>query len=401
MSGPDADGQARTIPGRHARAVLRLLRDDGPTSRIALAERLGVSPTTITHTVGPLLADGLVEELTTPGAHERRGRPAVALRAVPEALTVGGIHLGVGMIRAGLTDGLARVRGVRVAQFDPRMPAAEVLALAAAELRGAMAADAGPAPSAIGVAAPGAVDETGRVNTLAVNLGWREVALADALEAELGIAVHAEHNVRAMALAEAHYAAHPVPGGNRAGRHDPGGLAYVYLRRRLGLGLVMRGAAARGGAHGVSELGHLQVDPSGRRCPCGNRGCLETVTSTVHLRARLEAAGVDMRDVDDLDILTHVDAVRGTAVHEDFVRRMAQGLSIVANLTGPDEIVLGGAFTVAPDRLFDDLAEATARATFPLVRPSVVIRRAGLAEGGVAGAAAVALDATVYGPPVL
>ena len=57
------------------------------------------------------------------------------------------------------------------------------------------------------------------------------------------------------------------------------------------------------------------------------RGCLETVTSTVHLRAALEAAGVDATGVDDLDILPLVDEVRGSAVHEDFVSRMAQGLS--------------------------------------------------------------------------
>ena len=395
MSGIGGDGEARTTPGRHARAVLRLLRDEGPTSRIVLAERLGLSPTTITHTVGPLLVDGRIEELAGPDAHARRGRPAIALRAVPEAVTVGGIQLGVGMIRAGLADGLARVRGVRVAEFDPRMPADDVLTLAAAELRAVISDDPGTPPCAIGVAAPGAVDGSGRVTTLAVNLGWRDIPVADLLERELSAPVHVEHNVRAMALAEAHYAEHPPPG-----RHRAGGLAYVYLRKRLGLGLVLRGAAARGGAHGVSELGHIQVDPAGVRCPCGNRGCLETVTSTVHLRAALEAAGVDATGVDDLDILTLVDAVRGSAVHEDFVSRMAQGLSIVANLTGPDAIVLGGAFATAPDDLLDDLADATAAATFPLVRPSVVIRRARLTEGGVAGAAAVALDAAVYGPPM-
>ena len=221
-----------------------------------------------------------------------------------------------------------------------------------------------------------------------------EVAIADVLERELGAPVHAEHNVRAMALAEAHYADVPP-----SGRHRASSLAYVYLRKRLGLGLVMHGSVSRGGAHGVSELGHIQVDPSGPRCPCGNRGCLETLTSTVHLRARLEAAGADLTGVDDLDILTVVDAARGTPVHDEFIGRMAQGLSIVANLTGPDAIVLGGSFAAAPDRLFDDLAVATAAATFPLVRPSVVIRRARLVEGGVAGAAAVALDATVYGAP--
>ena len=394
MSGPGTERGERTIPGRHARAALRLLRDEGPLSRIALAERLRLSPTTITHTVNPLLAAGWLEELDTTGAHERRGRPAVALRGVPEAVTVAGIQLGVGMIRAGLADGLARVRGVRVAEFDPRMPVEDVLALAAAEVRAVIADDRGAPPSSVGVAAPGAVDETGRVNTLAVNLGWREVAIADVLERELGAPVHAEHNVRAMALAEAHYADVPP-----SGRHRASSLAYVYLRKRLGLGLVMHGSVSRGGAHGVSELGHIQVDPSGPRCPCGNRGCLETLTSTVHLRARLEAAGADLTGVDDLDILTVVDAARGTPVHDEFIGRMAQGLSIVANLTGPDAIVLGGSFAAAPDRLFDDLAVATAAATFPLVRPSVVIRRARLVEGGVAGAAAVALDATVYGAP--
>ena len=85
------------------------------------------------------------------------------------------------MIRAGLADGLARVRGVRVAEFDPRMPADDVLTLAAAELRAVISDDPGTPPCAIGVAAPGAVDGSGRVNTLAVNLGWRDIPVADLL----------------------------------------------------------------------------------------------------------------------------------------------------------------------------------------------------------------------------
>ncbi len=53
--------------------------------------------------------------------------------------------------------------------------------------------------------------------------------------------------------------------------------AMLDISTGVGLGVMSRGRLLLGRSGFAGEIGHITVDIRGRRCGCGNRGCLETV----------------------------------------------------------------------------------------------------------------------------
>ena len=106
--------------------------------------------------------------------------------------------------------------------------------------------------------------------TLSVPYGWRDVPIADLLEARLGIPVLAANRAKAAALGE-------IWQGEHAGIAD---LIYVFVGGGIVAGIVVNGALYFGSAGGAGELGHVTVLPDGPVCGCGNRGCLHTLASS-------------------------------------------------------------------------------------------------------------------------
>ena len=122
---------------------------------------------------------------------------------------------------------------------------------------------------AVGIGVPGRVDPETGVISLAVNLGWHRLPIRERLEAILGVPVAIENDVRAAA----------------AGILDRGTLGdvrdFIYLSVGTGIsaGVVIDGAVHRGTRGLAGEIGHIVVDADGPVCPCGLRGCLETIAS--------------------------------------------------------------------------------------------------------------------------
>lgn len=361
--------------------VLRLLRDNGPQSRAALSVATGLSPTTITKIVAPLLDFGLLTEESA-ASPARVGRPATKLKLNPVAIAVVGAHIGVGEITVGVADGAANMKAQRSIRFDAESSPSDVLDLLAdavdAELRGWR----GPAVIGMGVAVPGSADMRHRTNVLSINLDWHHVPIADHLESRLRLPVVVDHNVRAMALADQRY-----------GRPSELNLAYVYARTGTGLGMVLNGEPFYSGSHGVSSLGHLRVDAGGRICTCGSRGCVETVVSDAFLQGAV-LRGPDGQDEGTSRLRALEDRTRdgdptARSALTELVEYLGFGLASVINLMGPRTIVMGGFLAEASPSFLSELAAKVDSEIFPLLIDSYTfaLPTFGESEGGSAGAA--------------
>ena len=193
----------------------------------------------------------------------------------------------------------------------------------------------------VGIGIPGLIDaDAGRV-LHAVNLGVTQLDLADAVRVRLPVPVSVENDVKAAAL------------GAGSLRGDAHSMAYLNLGTGVAAGIVIDGALWRG-AHGTAgEVGHLSVDPRGRVCGCGQRGCIETFCGGGAVSKAWGRGGeLPLRDVFDL-------AERGDAFALELREGVAFGAaSAVRSLVlsaDVETVVIGGGVTALGDRLLDDI----------------------------------------------
>lgn len=179
------------------RAMVQLLRS-GDLTRGQLGAMLGLSAGSVTRAVTPLLEAGLVTE----GQPQSplRGRPAHQLQAVAQRAMLLGVSITHDSLVVIATDLRAQIQGARVLalQTTQWQGVVEQVREAATQLRAELN---DPAMLAVGVALGGNVPD-GRVVLSAPFLDWHDVALADQLEAALGLPVRVENDLSALAQAE-------------------------------------------------------------------------------------------------------------------------------------------------------------------------------------------------------
>jgi glucokinase len=113
------------------------------------------------------------------------------------------------------------------------------------------------------------VDFSGTVIAWPNRPQWRALPFKTILETQLGVPVTVEDDANAAALAEWRF------GAGRGYQH----LMVVMVGTGVGCGLILNSKLFRGQTGWAGELGHLVMLRDGMECPCGHRGCLQTVAS--------------------------------------------------------------------------------------------------------------------------
>jgi glucokinase len=251
------------------------------------------------------------------------------------------------------------------------------------------------ATARLGVGVPGLVTRDG-VLRAAPNLdGVRDFAVGPLLAARLGHRVDVDNDATCAAVAEWRH-------GAAQGEHD---VLLVTLGTGIGGGIISGGVVHRGANGFAGEFGHMVVDPSGPRCPCGRRGCWERFASgsglamlareaaTGHrLREVVRQAGGDPQAVRGEHVQTAARAGdrEALAVIDEFGRWVALGLVNLTNAFDPGVFVLGGGLASGADLYLDPIRRWFGRLLYqPELRP--LPRVAFATWGARAGAVGAAL----------
>lgn len=246
--------------------------------------------------------------------------------------------------------------------------------------------DAGLHVVGAAVVTPGLVDDdTGRVG-YAANLGWRDLDLRGRLEPRLGLPVAVGHDVRAAGTAEALLGA----------GHGTGDLVFIAVGTGIAAALVTGGHLVTGVGAAAGEIGHMPVHPGGRRCGCGQLGCMEAYASGASIARRYgELAGVEGATAERVAAVLGDDPV-ADRVWAEAVEALALGCSTVTMMLDPELVVLGGGLARAGDRLLGPLRGALADLLTWRRPPELAASVLGAAAGQV-GAAMLAFRATGRG----
>jgi predicted NBD/HSP70 family sugar kinase len=290
-SGPSQPitGDQRLVKNINRMALLRLLRDVPGLSRADLADRSGLTRSTVSLLSKQLLEEGWIAEddaLVT-GSLGRRPTP---LRLDGRRLALIGAELTPETLRVVTTSVQGEVlesAQAALRQSDPD-PACHQLV----EMVGQMArrwVRGGRQVLGIGVGLPGAVDANSGVLLFAPNMGWRQVAVGARLRAELAearladVPVYCQNEADLAAVGEAEFSPRPVA--------DP--LVFISCGIGVGSGIVLGQTLFTGATGAGGEIGHTTLHIGGRKCSCGRKGCAEAY---VGLRAIASEAGFLAKD---------------------------------------------------------------------------------------------------------
>jgi glucokinase len=246
----------------------------------------------------------------------------------------------------------------------------------------------------VGIGAPGPLDREQGVIIVAPNLGWKMFPLRARIHDATGLRTTLDNDANCATMGEW------WTGAAKGAMNVIG----VTIGTGIGGGIIIDGKLFHGASDVAGEIGHMTIDSTGRRCGCGNYGCLEAYASGPAIAERAREAlmgetdGILMRMCE-----THFDRITAQMVYQaakegdlvaiDVVRETARflgaGIGGLLNVLNPEVVVLAGGVVNAGEALFAPLrAEVKRRAFAPAVEACRIVPGLLGSSAGVVGAVA-------------
>ncbi len=162
---------------------------------------------------------------------------------------------------------------------------------------------------------------------------WKNFQLAERLASSVNIPVIIENDANLHGLAEA--------------RDGVGQKYSSFIMLTLGTGIggavIIDGKLLRGGLGTAGEVGHITVEPEGRPCNCGNRGCMERYASSEGIMIDAEEEGLSqVKEAKDVFVLMSEGNAKARRIVKRFSYYLAAGVGSLINTLAPEAVVIGG-----------------------------------------------------------
>ncbi|MEU8796970.1 ROK family transcriptional regulator [Spirillospora sp. NPDC048819] len=377
--------------------LLRFVHLRGPASRATLAESLGLNRSTIMALTADLTGAGLVREELPRGPGRRAGRPSLVVRPESTRVYVLAFEVGVDRLvvaRVGLGGViLDRREGVRARDSD----SGELLSVLVAGARSLVRkAERGAVCVGATLGFPGTVRRSDDTIMFGPNLDIGELRLGDALSRRLGLGIPVSvcNDANLGALAE----------HERGAGVGCDNLIYLHGDVGVGGGIIAHGRLLGGDEGFGGEIGHMIINPGGRRCACGSKGCLEAEVGERTLLAHAGREEIpDQAGRDAVrDVVAAADA--GDIVAREALHRVGTWLGLgVANLVNvfnPGLVIFGGTLRDIYLGAAAQIRSVLATGALAAPREKVKLRTAALGDDTTLVGAAEFAFAEVLADPV-
>ena len=251
----------------------------------------------------------------------------------------------------------------------------------------------------IGVGIAGQIDDkTGSV-LFSPNMNWHEVPLKYILEKETGLDVYIANDLTAVTYGEWKF-------GSGKGENN---IICIFVGTGIGSGIIIDGSLYAGCSNAAGEIGHITVVSGGRKCTCGNSGCLEAYAGGLGIaNIAKERAAADMNDfkniidaagggIGGISAETVADAYKaGDKKAAEIIKEtgiyLSDGVISAVNLLNPCAIILGGGVIGGIPGLFDTVKNEVGKRALKASASNLRILKSGLGEdAGIIGAAGLAV----------
>ncbi|EKO5173006.1 ROK family protein [Vibrio vulnificus] len=344
-------GNVDLVKQLNSAAVYRLIDQQGPISRIQVADVSQLAPASVTKITRQLLERGLIKEVAQQAS--TGGRRAISLTTEVKPFHSVAVRLGRDYVQFCLYDlgGTALAQDQHDFRYTNQSDLQQGLTALLKDFI-SRSQDKIDQLIAIGITLPGLVNPTTGVVEYMPNTDIDKLALGEIIREKFGIECFVGNDVRGMALAEHYFGA----------SQDCQDSILVSVHRGTGAGIIVNGQVFLGFNRNVGEIGHIQIDPLGEQCQCGNFGCLETVAANPAIIQRVkkliaqgyESSLAKLDHITIQDVCNH--ALEGDELAQQSLVRvgnqLGKAIAITINLFNPQKIVIAGDITAAKDIVF-------------------------------------------------
>ena len=358
------------------RRILEMIQAQGGLSRAELVRLTGISPPTVSKLVRSLLTAHLLEEGDAAAA--ALGRPARVLRPANRAASVLGAVVDIRECSIAATGLDGQLQDERIVRFATPETYPQLLDALVKHCRQLIPRRAKATTLALGITAPGLIDRQQQKMLLSANLHQLDGRyLAGDLKRRLGLLTILLHETDALCLGERAF-------GQARGMDN---FALVDATGGLGAAVMSDGQIMAGHSGLAGEIGHITVDPQGRRCGCGNVGCLETVASDMALAGMISAKIGKTVNFTKAFELVRSGELKADAEIDRAVEFLAIGIAALVNIFNPSAVLVLARMFDIREGLFEQFLEIVQRrALGPVVADCKIMRGScGKLQSAIAG----------------
>jgi glucokinase len=282
-----------------------------------------------------------------------------------------GIDVGGTNLRVGVFSGLELVEETRhqanFSQFckehAPNEAWQKILTVTANAIKAVITKH--PDVEAIGIGFPGFIDPITRLIAQSPNLpGLNNVNLAADLSRLIGKKVIVENDANAAAYGEYCLAGKPE-----------GGLIYFGLGTGVGGGFIDTSGKLYSGQHGVAmEVGHIIIEPNGRLCGCGNKGCMEQYASASGVAISYFNATKQQLNAHQIAELAEAGDTVAIEAYALAANALAQTLASIAKVIDVSNVVIGGGLTGAWPLMQNTFKQRMEADLIPVLRGKISVK---------------------------
>lgn len=378
--------------------VYKLIDQHGPISRIQIAEFSQLAPASVTKITRHLLARGLIKEVEQ--QESTGGRRATSIQVEHEAFRTILIHLGRNQVTFAIMDLSAKLIKKEIFDLPEQQSVESIEQFLVAQMADFIQVNQkqGCEFIALGITVPGFVDVKTNMIEYLPHLDLAQPwDLANQISQQFHLPAFIGHDVRSLALAEHYF-------GVTQDCYDS---LLLRVHRGVSAGIVINHDMFLGYKNNVGEIGHIQVDPLGKRCLCGNVGCLETVVSNTAIERKMHQLlqdgyqsqwlSLEEHDIDAICKASNKNDAAAVELIEHVGVQIGRVLAMSVNMFNPEKIVISGEITQAKHILFEAIQRSLDNYALPAFVKNIPLVASELKNEDVIGAFALVKKALFDG----
>ena len=343
--------------------IYKVIEKHAPISRVEIAKISKLAPASVTKITRQLLQNNIITE--TAIQRSTGGRPAISLAPNASLIHVLAIKIG----RKQLSIGCYNLSGEQLSnkQVNIESEDGEQLIKQVTSEIARVISEGKPLAekiSAISITLAGLINPKQGKIVYSSCYSLNNFPLVDSIEQKFNIPTFIGNHTRGLALAEHYFGA----------SQDCLDSILISIHHGVGSGIIIQGKTLLGENYNIGEIGHIQINPAGKKCHCGNFGCLETEVSDNVIVEKVQNAlnygGLTSITPETLTIENIYQAAANNdplcqKIVEDAATYLGKTIAILVNILNLKKVIIAGKITESKNSLFSTIQQCVAHQTLP------------------------------------